>query len=155
MTPETPSTGHYGEGEALLDLTGIDWICDRIADGTTRRDVCAEIGVERSTLRRWLALDPARQRQFDAALKEAAAAFEEMADEEIANASDPFELAKAKERGYHWRWRASKANPQRYGDKTEITGPEGGPLQTESTLNVSGLSTEQLRALASIAVLPG
>lgn len=36
-----------------------------------------------------------------------------------------------------------------------ITGADGGPIQTESTLELNGLTTEQLRALASIPVHTG
>lgn len=34
----------------------------------------------------------------------------------------------------------------------ELTGPNGGPLLSETTLKVEGLSDEQLRALSSIPV---
>ena len=34
----------------------------------------------------------------------------------------------------------------------ELSGPNGGPIQTESKLDMSGLTDEQLKALASIAV---
>lgn len=34
--------------------------------------------------------------------------------------------------------------------RTELTGENGGPIQTISTLDVSGLTDEQLRALAAI-----
>lgn len=37
----------------------------------------------------------------------------------------------------------------------QLTGEGGGPVQTQSVLNVSGLNTEQLRAIASIAVNAG
>lgn len=40
-------------------------------------------------------------------------------------------------------------------DKTELTGEGGGPLEVKSTLDVSGLTDEQLRALASIPVRAG
>lgn len=43
-------------------------------------------------------------------------------------------------------WRDLKA--------VEMGGPDGGPLQTKTTIDVSGLTNEQLRALASIAVQP-
>lgn len=38
--------------------------------------------------------------------------------------------------------------------RTEVTGADGGPVQTKTTLDVSGLTNDQLRALASIAVQP-
>lgn len=34
----------------------------------------------------------------------------------------------------------------------EHTGPDGGPIKTEGTLGISGLSDDQLRALASVAL---
>jgi phage terminase small subunit len=37
-------------------------------------------------------------------------------------------------------------------DRVEHTGPDGGPIQTTSKLNISGLSDEQLKALAAIKV---
>lgn len=37
----------------------------------------------------------------------------------------------------------------------QLTGEGGGPVQTQSTLNVAGLNTDQLRAIASIAVDAG
>src|SRR5262249_49689046 len=37
-------------------------------------------------------------------------------------------------------------------DKTELSGNGGGPVEVKSTLDVSGLTDEQLRALASIPV---
>lgn len=43
-------------------------------------------------------------------------------------------------------WRDLKA--------VEMGGPNGGPVQTKTSIDVSGLSNEQLRALASIAVQP-
>lgn len=43
-------------------------------------------------------------------------------------------------------WRDLKA--------VEMGGPNGGPVQTKTTVDVSGLTNEQLRALASIAVQP-
>lgn len=39
-------------------------------------------------------------------------------------------------------------------EKTEVSGPNGGPIQTETTLTVANLTDDQLRALASIP-LPG
>ena len=52
------------------------------------------------------------------------------------------------------RWYLSKLAPKRYGDKLETTlqGPNGGPIQSESRVDVAGLSEEQLRVLASIPV---
>lgn len=55
------------------------------------------------------------------------------------------------------KWAASKLAPKKYGDKVALVGggPDDAPIQTEGKLDVGGLSDDQLRALASIAVLPG
>ena len=44
-----------------------------------------------------------------------------MAEAELRNASDPFELARARELASHYRWKASKADPGQFGDKLETT----------------------------------
>jgi hypothetical protein len=40
----------------------------------------------------------------------------------FAQASDAFELAKAKELAHHYRWRASKIAPKLYGDRLQVEG---------------------------------
>lgn len=47
--------------------------------------------------------------------------------------------------------------PRLWRDKMdlEMAGKDGGPIQTESNLNVAGLSADQLRAIASIQVNAG
>lgn len=52
------------------------------------------------------------------------------------------------------RWYLSKLAPKRYGDKItqEHTGTDGGPIRTQGTVDVTGLSAEQLAVLASIPV---
>lgn len=52
------------------------------------------------------------------------------------------------------RWYLSKLAPKRYGDKItqEHTGADGGPIQSQATVDVTGLSAEQLAVLASIPV---
>lgn len=135
-----------GDAEAILDLNGLEAICDAIAEGVTLRRLCEAMGVERGSLRRWVALDKARQQQFEQARIDAASAFEELADEELEHAADPFELAKAKERGYHWRWRASMADPRRYGNRTEISGPGGGPIEVDEVKRPKLTKAEWLAA---------
>jgi hypothetical protein len=50
------------------------------------------------------------------------------------------------------KWLASKLAQKQFGDRqtTELTGADGGPIQSATTLDVSGLSDEQLKVLASI-----
>ena len=52
------------------------------------------------------------------------------------------------------KWYTSKVAPKKYGDRVtqEHTGPDGGPITTKSSLDMSGLSLDQLKALSSIKV---
>lgn len=59
--------------------------------------------------------------RYQAALSERAEFYAEKAEEFILNApSDKVELMRARELAHHWRWRASKSNPKRYGDSSKI-----------------------------------
>lgn len=53
-----------------------------------------------------------------------------------------------------YKWSASRRAPKKYGDKqtTELTGPNGGAIQTESRIDMSTLTDEQVRVLAGIKV---
>jgi hypothetical protein len=87
--------------------------------------------VDRTTFFEWLDADKERSVRAREARAKASSAWDEKAERGIANATDAFELAKAKELAHHYRWRASKIAPKLYGDKvqTEVTGVDGGPLQ--------------------------
>ena len=102
-----------------LDAIGTQAIALRIADGSTYREIAGQAGVGLGTLCAWIESDPERSQACARAREISAQAFEERAEEEIQDAKDPFELAKAKELAIHWRWRAKAVNPQRYGEKTE------------------------------------
>jgi hypothetical protein len=55
------------------------------------------------------------------------------------------------------KWFASKFLPKRFGEKLtqEHTGPDGGPIQSQTRVDVSGMTEEQLRVLASVPVHRG
>jgi transposase len=114
-----------------LDAIGTEAIASKIADGATYREIAGEAGVGLGTFAAWIEADAERSQACARAREISAQAFEERAQEVIEDASDPFELAKAKELAVHWRWRAKAVNPRRYGDKVqqEHTGPGGGPVQ--------------------------
>lgn len=52
------------------------------------------------------------------------------------------------------KWILSKLMPKKYGDRltAEVSGPNGGPIETKMTLDVSKLNDEQLRAIGSIPI---
>jgi hypothetical protein len=101
-----------------------------IKEGEMLSSIAEKIGVPQKALRDWLD-DPTRSARAREARGAASSAWDEKAERGIAEASDAFELAKAKELAHHYRWRASKIAPKLYGDKvqTEVTGAEGAPLQ--------------------------
>ena len=105
-------------------------IIERIASGETLTAIAKDLGKSRAALSDWLAAESSRSVRAREARTRAAAAWDDMAEEVIEEAADPFELAKAKELAHHYRWRAKAVAPREYGDKlqTELTGAEGGPL---------------------------
>jgi hypothetical protein len=105
-------------------------VIEMIATGTGYRAIAAKYGVSIGSVHAWINAIPERSHVCAKARELAAFSEDERAFEEIAAASDPFELAKAKEMAIHRRWRAKSLNPQKYGDKVEQTlqGPNGGPV---------------------------
>jgi len=95
-------------------------ILERIEDGENLASIAASVGKNRSMLTRWIAQDEQRSARARTVRALAAAAWDEMAQEGIRDAADPFELARAKEMAHHYRWRASKVAPKEYGDKLDV-----------------------------------
>ena len=143
----------------ILEAIGIDAICSRIVDGEMMGDICGDIGVSRPALAAWINSDPERQARADRARIDAAAAYVEAAERAIIDApSDSTELTRARELAHHYRWKASKSNPRRYGDKVtqEITGADGGPIQTAAiTIDASALDPDQRAALRAALTAGG
>jgi hypothetical protein len=139
--------------QAILDAEGIDSICARICDGEPMTHICASLNVSFGTLQTWLESVPERLARSREARSRTSRMWDEKALQGIENASDPFELAKAKEAAHHLRWRATKIAPADYGEKVqqEVTGKDGGPVQYAT------LTTEQLHAEARalLALIPG
>jgi hypothetical protein len=139
-----------------------DEICTRLANGESLRAIC---GSDRDdfmpsigTVLRWVGEKPDFQKQYARAREIQA---ETHADDIVTIAdgdrfADPDAVGVARDRLRvdARKWVASKLLPKKYGDKvqTEVSGPDGGAIQTETKLDLTGLSADQLRALASIKV---
>lgn len=127
-----------------------DDIINRIESGKMLAEIARGIECPASSLLAWLDATPERSARASRARQLAAGAWDDKAEREIEAARDPFELAKAKEKAHHYRWRATKIGGSEYRDKTVLTGPGDQPLQTGATISLAGLTPEALRALAGI-----
>ncbi len=137
-----------------------DRICEEIANSdTSLRQVCAKAGMPNArTVNRWLA-------QHEEFAHKYARAREGQADVIVGEMGEIERQVKARKLApdaarvilQSKQWRASKLGRTKYGERTttEVTGPDGGPIQTTAKIDASGLTTEQLRALASIPVHSG
>jgi hypothetical protein len=118
------STPKKGPGEKTtrerLDEMGVDALCAQIIDGKMQREICRAMGIAISSLVDWIAADEERQRRVKEARQWAARAYDEEAEQQIRDASEPFELARAKELAHHLRWKATKVAPKDYGDKVDL-----------------------------------
>lgn len=128
-----------------LDALGIDALCDMILDGKSYRDIASECKVSMGGLTRWIAKEPERLHACACAREVASQTYDEMAVEGLIEASDMFELSKAKELATHYRWRAKCANPKKYGDKMAI----GGASDLPAIQTVYSMTDEQLLVIAA------
>jgi hypothetical protein len=123
-----------GEARERLKDFGIDELCEMITDGTTLTDIGKSRGVSFARLQAWITSQPEFPARVKEAREQAAKLWDELAVTGIQAATDPFQLNKAKEIAYHYRWRASKIAPREYGDKLELSGG----------LELTALTDEQL-----------
>ena len=122
----------YTVSKDKLDAFGLDALCDAIMDCHAMKHIADSLEVSQGSLVAWIAAEPERSARVREARIRTAILWEELAEDRIASATDPFSLSKAKELAHHYRWRASKIAPRDYGDKVqqEITGKDGAPLLT-------------------------
>lgn len=118
----------------------IDDLCAKVESGSTLTAFANGLGVETSTLTRWLDADLQRSARAREARSRAAATYDDMALRGIEEAADPFELARAKERAHHLRWRAAKVNPREYGEKIELGGEVGLKSMSEDQVKAEALA---------------
>lgn len=119
-----------------MEAYGIDAIAEDVSGAKTMTEIAAAIGVTVGQLSTWIAADVEHSARVREARTVAARYWDERSEKEILSASDPFELARAKELAHHYRWRAAKIAPKEYGDKVtqEHTGANGGPAQFNLTV---------------------
>jgi hypothetical protein len=124
---------------SVLDLFGIDWVCNELMDLRMLTEIAGEADVALSTLSQWIASDADRSARVREARRLAADAWVEKAEQVVTEAKNGFELQRARELAHHYRWKASKISPA-YNDKVvqEHTGPGGGPVSVTKIELVAG-----------------
>ena len=109
-----------GDQLAKCDALGVEALAERLIAGETQTGIAVSIGVSQATLINWIALDPERSARTREARIASAASYSDKAEQVLSEATDPFELSKARELASHYRWKASKTDPRQFGDKIEI-----------------------------------
>jgi hypothetical protein len=113
----------------------------------------------RAAVFRWLSKDEDFRNQYAHAREEQA---EALADDIIAiadqydtakDALEPDLIQRAKLRIDSRKWVASKLKPKKYGDKiqTEVSGKDGGPIESNVTIDPTKLSTQTMSELLNAA----
>lgn len=120
----------------MLDEVGVEAICRRIIEGESMTAIAASFGLGTGSLRYWVSLDISRSARVREARALTGAACDDEALDRIDAASDPFELAKAREAAQHLRWRAKAIAPKEYGEKVSM----------ETTIKYADLTDEQIDA---------
>lgn len=128
-------------------------ICERLANGEPLAKICRDADMPGySTVRRWEDEKP----EFQAlSLRARQDGTHFLADDSLRIADDEEIDTQRAKLMIDTRLRLiGKWNAKAYGDKItqEHTGADGGPIQSQATVDVTGLTPEQLQALASIPV---
>lgn len=129
-------------------------VIELIEAGSSENAACEKVGINRATFRSAALKARAGDeyaRGLTALAHSQAEALEKTIDDMRAGVIDA-QMARVEIDAR--KWFASKFLPKQYGDKItqEHTGTDGGPIRTQGTVDVTGLSAEQLAVLASIPV---
>lgn len=143
----------------------VESVCEHIASGKSLVSWCQIAGnVSYTTVMRWVEENPEFQQRYVRA-REAQADYlaEEIVqiaddgqndtyvDEDGKQRTDQDVIARSRLRVDARKWYASKLSAKKYGDKVAVGGADDMP-PISTTLQVAGLTDDQLRALASIPV---
>lgn len=129
-----------------LEKTGIEAICEQIADGVYYSDIAESVEVARGTLIKWLEDNhsdlyararEARADKLAEDMLEIADSDSTYIDEKGIERIDSGAVQRDRLRVDSRKWLASKMFPKKYGDKltSEITGKDGAPLIPEQSEN--------------------
>jgi hypothetical protein len=108
-------------------------LLDQVATGAGLKAVCEKLPVDRRTVQHWAAEYPEFNRALQHARREG---YEVWADEilsigdEVEGCTDNATVQAARVRIDSRKWLLAKLNPERYGDRIEVTGAGGKDLLT-------------------------
>jgi len=99
-----------------------DEISEMLLEGKTFRYIANHLKCGLSTLHDFISRDEHSAR-MRAALEISAESYADLAEQVLLLAEkDKIEMTRARELAQHYRWKAGKRNPKKYGDKTIIEG---------------------------------
>lgn len=143
----------------------IDEFCGYVAKGGHMAKFCEERGLKYTTMQEWIWKNPDRTARYERAREERADyLFDEIvaiADESCVETKydgedvklvlDATAVARNRLRVDTRKWAAAKLRPRAYGDKTttELTGPNGGPMQM-AAVTLTGLSDAELETMRAL-----
>ena len=105
---------------AILDGK-IDEIIELLIEGKSYRQIAEILKVKLTTLHDYTS-KPEHSARAREALEYSATTFDDKAEEVLITAeSSPTEIQRARELAQHYRWRAAKRAPKKYGDKVDVT----------------------------------
>ena len=123
---------------------------ERILRGESTTQIANSYGIPPSTIRSWLVGNN------DAEIARGAMLAMElmMQIEAIESATDPLSLARAREAFRAWSWIAERREHRLYGQKQELTGKDGGPLQVQIVRFGQVIEGELVADSPNAALLP-
>lgn len=111
----------------------IESIIDDIINGLTYRQIAEKEGVSLSTFHDYLC-KPEHSARVRLALDVSASTYADKAEEVLQQAEGTKEeLMRARELAQHYRWKAGKRAPKKYGDKIDVT-TEGEKISQSTTI---------------------
>ncbi len=145
-------------------------ICGRMIEGMGLREICrAEDMPDRSTVHRWLAKHEEFRDQYvramdlrcdywgDEIIQIADDGTNDWVKQELKSGNfkivfDGEHVMRSKLRTDTRKWIMCHMAPKKWGDKTQLTGPDGGPLQTQDVpfIDPAKLSTNELITLRAL-----
>lgn len=117
-----------GAATAAMNAFGVDEVCWLIGEGYSMTAIAMKVKVSIGSLLTWIEADPERSARVRETRAVMARYWDERSERVIEDASDEFELKKAKELSHHYRWRAAKIAPRDYGDRIQHADAEGNNL---------------------------